>query len=145
MSGPNYRRVAQREGVASTGSSDNLEANITRSRGARLTDKLVACEYLLCYITFYRVELHCVALHYILRVGVMCSFLLCGQHLYLNLTCHFIQWLGLLSLSWSLDGLTFIRHCGVEANPIEICSPLPFWEWESIRRSSCTWWCIFQR
>jgi hypothetical protein len=45
MSAPNYRRVAQREGVSVSGSSDNLEANITRSAVERLTDKLVAREY----------------------------------------------------------------------------------------------------
>jgi hypothetical protein len=46
MSG-NYRRVTQQEGNAG---SDSLDANITRSRGERLIDKLVAgtcCEHAL--------------------------------------------------------------------------------------------------
>jgi hypothetical protein len=116
MSGPTYRRVAQREGVSHTGSSDNLEANITRSRGGRLTDKLVASEYFIVLYCMRNVFL------FIARI----IFIAHSNTLYRFESFHFIQLLGLLSQSWSLDGRTFIRQFGVEANPIEICSPLPF-------------------
>ena len=70
MSGPNYRRVAQRDGISHSGSSDNLEANITRSLGERLTDKLVARELL-----------HCIFVE-----GAMRSTLSFGKYLYITLT-----------------------------------------------------------
>ena len=49
--GGNYQRVAQREGgppsggIAASMSTDSLDANITRSRSERFTDKLVAGKF----------------------------------------------------------------------------------------------------
>ena len=42
MSTGNYQRVAQREGVTASMSTDSLDANVTRSLSERLMDKLVA-------------------------------------------------------------------------------------------------------